>query len=412
MPRTVEPLTDTKIRNAKPRERPYKLFDGGGLYVEVMADGRKLWRFKYIRPSGSESRLGFGAYPTVSLAQARAQREAARAQVAAGRDPGVVKEEGRRAAKIAAGHSFEAVARGWFETQKESWTESHAARVIASMEREVFPEIGAMSVADIRAPAILEVLRKVEARGVRETTKRLLQRMRGVFHYGIINGVCDRNPAADIDSVSALRSAPVQHQTRIPLAELPQLLRDIDTYPGDPVTRLAMQLMTLTFVRTKELIQARWEEFDEDKAEWRIPAERMKMRDPHVVPLSTQALRVLGELRELTGRREFVFFSARGRGGHISNNTILYALYRMGYHSRMTGHGFRGLASTALNELGFRPDVIERQLAHVERNKVRAAYNHAQYLPERRQMMQAWADHLKHVLSTATETARKEIANG
>ena len=394
MPRTVEPLTDTKIRNAKPRERAYKLFDGGGLYLEVMTDGRKLWRFKYVRPSGAENRLGFGTDPGVTLAQARAQRETARSHVAGGQDPGAVKQDQRRAAKIAAGKSFEAVARDWHATQKESWNEVYAGKVLASLVNDVFPVLGNSPISEIRAPAILDLLKAIEARGVRDTTKRILQRMRAVFQYGIVYGLCDRNPASDIDSEVVLKQAPVQHQARVPLAELPKLLRDIDGYEGDKVTRLALQLMTLTFVRTTEMIQAQWDEIDEKKAEWLIPAERMKMRDLHVVPLSTQALAVLMELREITGHRAYLFYSPRGKTGHISNNTMLYALYRMGYHSRMTGHGFRGLASTALNEMGVRPDVIERQLAHVERNKVRAAYNHAQYLPERRQMMQAWADHL------------------
>lgn len=394
MPIRVEPLSDTKLRNAKPREKAYKLADGGGLFLEVMTDGRKLWRFRYFRPSGAENRLGFGTYPEVSLAQARAQRDAARAIVADGRDPGAVKQEERRAARIAAGNSFEAVARDWHATQKGSWNEVYAGKVLASLENDVFPTVGSTPIADIKAPAVLDLLRKVEARGVRDTTKRILQRMRAVFQYGIIYGLCDRNPAADIDSAAALKSEPVQHQARVSPLELPQLLRDIDAYEGDAVTQLALQFMTLTFVRTTELIQARWGEIDEAKAEWRIPADRMKMRDPHIVPLSTQALTVLGKLHPITGHRDFIFYSPRGKTGHISNNTMLYALYRMGYHSRMTGHGFRGVASTELNELGFRPDVIERQLAHVERNKVRAAYNHAQYLAERRQMMQAWAAHL------------------
>ncbi|MGT2505738.1 tyrosine-type recombinase/integrase [Cupriavidus basilensis] len=394
MPKRVEPLSDTKLRNAKPKEKPYKLADGGGLFLEVMADGRKLWRFRYFRPSGSENRLGFGVYPEVPLAQARAQRDAARALLATGQDPGAAKVEQRRAVKIAAGNSFEAVARDWFATQKSNWVEYYAGKVIASLENDVFPVIGAMPIADIKAPVLLDMLRKIEARGVRDTTKRILQRVRAVFQYGIIYGACDRNPAADIDSATALKGAPVVHQARVSALELPQLLRDIDAYEGDAVTRLALQFMALTFARTTEMIQAHWGEIDEDKAQWLVPAERMKMRDPHVVPLSTQALAVVAKLRAFNGHRDFIFYSPRGKSGHISNNTMLYALYRMGYHSRMTGHGFRGVASTALNELGFRADVIERQLAHVERNKVRAAYNHAQYLPERRQMMQAWADHI------------------
>lgn len=394
MPRKVEPLSDTKVRNAKPRERAYKLFDGGGLYVEVMPDGRKLWRFKYFRPSGKESRLGFGVYPAVSLAQARAERESARAIVAAGRDPGAVKQGARHAAKIAAGNSFEAVAREWWETQKGRWGETYARKVMASLRNDAFPAFGAMPIAEISALTLLDALRKMEARGVRDNTKRMLWQLRAVFSYGILHGYCARNAAADIDSRTALKSRPVKHQARVSPLELPKLLRDIDAYDGYAVTRLGIQFMTLTFVRTREMIQARWSEIDEARAEWHIPAARVKMKDPHIVPLSRQALAIVAQLREITGGRDFIFYSARSRTGHVGNNTVLYALYRMGYHSQMTGHGFRGVASTALNELGYRPDVIERQLAHAERNKVRAAYNHAQYLPERRKMMQAWADHV------------------
>lgn len=407
MPIRVEPLSDTKLRNAKAKEKPYKLADGGGLFLEVMPDGRKLWRFRYFRPSGSENRLGFGVYPEVTLAQARAQRDSARTLLATGTDPGAAKQDQRRAAKIAAGNSFEAVARDWHATQKEGWNDVYAGKVLASLENDVFPVLGNSPISEIRAPAILELLKKVEARGVRDTAKRVLQRMRAVFQYGIVYGLCDRNPATDIDSEVVLKQAPVQHQARVPLAELPQLLRDIDGYEGDKVTRLALQLMTLTFVRTTEMIQAKWDEIDEKKAEWLVPAERMKMRDPHVVPLSTQALAVLTELREITGHRGYLFYSPRGKTGHISNNTMLYALYRLGYHSRMTGHGFRGLASTALNEMGFRPDVIERQLAHVERNKVRAAYNHAQYLAERRVMMEKWGAHLVEMRAASVEGKNK-----
>ncbi len=394
MPRTVEPLTDTKIRNAKPREKAYKLFDGGGLYLEVMTDGRKLWRFKYTRPSGAENRLGFGTYPTVGLAQARGQRDNARAAVAAGEDPGALKIEARRAAKIAVGNSFEAVARDWHSTQKEAWTPTYASKIIVSLENDVFPLIGSKPINQIKAPEILDLLRIIEARGVRDTTKRVLQRMRAVFQYGIVFGACDRNPAADIDSAAALKTVPVKHMARVSAAELPQLLRDIDQdQHGEAVTKLALQFMTLTFPRTKEMILAKWDEFDVSKAEWRIPASRMKMRNAHIVPLSRQALAVLEKLREFNGHREDVFYSAQAKGP-ISNNTMLFALYRLGYRGRMTGHGFRGLASTTLNEMGFRADVVERQLAHVERNKVRAAYNHAQYLPERREMMQAWGDYI------------------
>lgn len=222
--------------------------------------------------------------------------------------------------------------------------------------------------------------------------------MRAVFQYDIVYGVCDRNPATDIDSEVVVKQTPVQHQARMPLAELAKLLRDIDGYDGDGVTRLALELMTLTFVRPTQMIKAQWDEIDWDKAEWLVPAERMRVRDPHVVPLSALALAVLKELREITGHRTYLFYSPRGKTGHISNYTMLYALYRLGYHSRMTGHGFRGLASKALNELGFRADVIEWQLDYVERNKVRTAYNHMRYLLECRQLMQFLANYLDRIV--------------
>lgn len=241
---------------------------------------------------------------------------------------------------------------------------------------------------------MLEILRAVEARGVRETAKRVLQRSRAVFQYGIMTGRCSRNPASDIDAETVLKkNAGVRHMARVKPMEIPQLMRDIAEYQGDVVTRLALRFMALTFVRTTEMINAEWTEIDEKAAEWRIPAERMKMRDPHIVPLSSQALEVLAVLRELNGAEQHLFYSIQGRGP-ISNNTMLYALYRMGYKSRMTGHGFRGLAATVLRELGYSRDVVDRQLAHAERNQVTAAYVHAEYLPERRKMMQHWADYL------------------
>ncbi len=277
----------------------------------------------------------------------------------------------------------------------------YAGKVINCLEVDVFPRIGTRPIASIDAPELLAIIRTVESRGVRETAKRVLQRSRAVFQYGIMTGRCTRNPAADIDAETVLKkSAGVQHMARVKATEIPQLMRDIDEYSGDLVTRLALRFMALTFVRTKEMIQAEWPEINVDVAEWRVPADRMKMRDPHIVPLSRQAIDVLTQLRAINGEQRFVFYSVQGRS-HISNNTMLYALYRMGYKSRMTGHGFRGLAATALREQGYSRDVVERQMAHAERNQVTAAYVHAEYLPERRKMMQRWADYLDELKAGA-----------
>lgn len=393
-------LSDLKVRTAKPAEKQQKLYDGGGLLLLITPAGGKRWVFKY-RSEGKEKSLALGVYPDVSLSDARKRRDAAREKLASGVDPSEAKKADKRAAKIAAANSFEAVAREWFETQRAGWSETYADKVINCLEIDAFPRIGTRPIASIEAPEILDIVKTVEARGVRETAKRVLQRSRAVFQYGIMTGRCARNPAADIDAETVLKKSPgVQHMARVKAAEIPQLMRDIDEYQGDLVTRLALRFMALTFVRTKEMIRAEWSEFDEAAAEWRIPAERMKMRDPHIVPLSRQALEVLAQLRAINGPHRFVFYSVQGRGP-ISNNTMLYALYRMGYKSRMTGHGFRGLAATALRELGYSRDVVERQMAHAERNQVTAAYVHAEYLPERRRMMQRWSDRLDELRAGA-----------
>ncbi|MFM0160666.1 tyrosine-type recombinase/integrase [Paraburkholderia sediminicola] len=389
------PLTELQVRKAKPAEQPYRLADGKGLYLQVMPNGSRYWRMKY-RFDEKEKLASFGVYPEVTLADARKACLAARQLLASGSDPSEQKKQVKRARALKAASSFEAVAREWFESQKDGWTEVYAGKVINSLEIDAFPKIGAKPIADIEAPHILEIMRAIEARGVRETAKRVLQRSRAVFQYGIMTGRCSRNPAADIDAETVLKKGTgVKHMARVKPLEIPQLMRDIADYQGDVVTRLALRFMALTFARTKEMINAEWTEIDEGAREWRIPAERMKMRDPHIVPLPRQALEVLGELRKLNGAQKYVFYSVQGRNrGPISNNTMLFALYRMGYKSRMTGHGFRGIAATVLRELGYSRDVVDRQLAHAERNQVTAAYVHAEYLVERKTMMQHWADYL------------------
>ncbi|GAB7538401.1 tyrosine-type recombinase/integrase [Burkholderia sp. 3C] len=393
-------LSDLRVRNAKAEAAPYKMMDGSGMFLLVQPNGSKYWRWSY-RFQRKQKTLALGVYPVVSLAAARRKCDDARQQLAAGIDPSQARKDAKQAAEAEAGNLFEIVAREWYDSQRLAWTDSYADKVMHSLEVDVFPKIGSRPIAEIDAPQMLALVRDVEARGVRETAKRILQRSRAVFQYGIMTGRCDRNPAADIDAKSVLRKGPgVQHMARVKVTEIPQLMRDINAYQGDLVTRLALRLMALTFVRTKEMIHAEWAEFDEAAAEWRIPAERMKMRDPHIVPLSRQALDVLAQLRAMNGQHRFVFYSVQGRS-HISNNTMLYALYRMGYKSRMTGHGFRGLAATVLRELGYSRDVVERQMAHAERNQVTAAYVHAEYMPERKRMMQAWGDHLDRLKARA-----------
>lgn len=393
MPKQIAPLTELQVKRTKPAEQPYRLADGKGLYLQVMPNGSRYWRMKY-RFDGKEKVASFGVYLEVPLTKARERCLEARKLLAAGIDPSEQKKEDKRVRALEAVSTFEAVAREWFENQRDDWTEVYAGKVINSLEVDVFPRIGSKPIRDIEAPQMLEIVRTVEARGVRETAKRVLQRSRAVFQYGIMTGRCSRNPASDIDAETVLKKGPgVRHMARVKPMEIPQLMRDIAGYQGDVVTRLALRFMALTFVRTTEMINAERTEFDETPpAEWRIPAERMKMRDPHIVPLSRQAVEVLAELRGINGNERHVFYSVQGRRP-ISNNTMLYALYRMGYKSRMTGHGFRGLAATVLREL------VDLQLAHAERNQVTAAYVHAEFLPMRTEMMQHWADYLDAVIS-------------
>jgi integrase len=385
------PLTDAAVRAAKPREKAYKLADGQGMYLHITPSGAKYWRLKY-RVDGKERVHAIGVYPTVSLLAARKAREVIKDQIRAGLDPSHEKRRVKIEAGLRRTNSFEAIAREWHEAKCQTWKPSYADGVIALIEKELFPALGARPIAEITAPELLAVLRKIESRGAFEMSKKSMQLAGQVFRFGVATGRCERDPTPDLKG--ALKTRKVKHMARVSEAELPELMRKIAAYDGELQTRLALQFMALTFVRTGEMRFAEWSEFDEAKAEWRIPAERMKMPSPHIVPLSTQALEVIRQLRELNARWKWVFPSQSNTQKPISENTVLFALYRMGYHSRMTGHGFRGLASTILNENGVEPDWIERQLAHSERNDVRAAYNHAQYLTERRRMMQWWGDYL------------------
>jgi integrase len=384
-------LTDSLIRKAKIPAKPTKLSDERGLYLLCAPTGGKWWRFKY-RLAGKEKLLSLGTYPEVSLAQAREAREEARRQLAGGVDPSAARQQEKREKAEAAINDFETVAREWLENVKPGWAPVYHGDTLKRFEAFVFPTMGRRPIASITAPELLPLLRKIEARGTLVTAHKVLRASAQVFRFGIATGRCERNPAADLRG--ALRALPrPKHMAALPASELPTFLRKIEEYDGELQTKLALRLLALTFVRTNELRAATWTEIDLDRAEWTIPAERMKTKVPHHVPLSRQAVKAFRELRQMNCKWPLVF-PGRARSQPMSKNTVLYALYRLGYHGRMTGHGFRALASTTLNEMGYRPDVIERQLAHVEKNAVRAAYHRSQYLEERRTMMQQWADFL------------------
>ena len=387
-------LKDINIRNAKPKDKLYRLFDGKGLYLEVLPSGGKYWRLKY-RYAGKEKRLALGVYPEVTLSDARERCDQARKALAAGNDPGEIKKEAKRLVMFKSENTFEAIAREWYDQHKHEWVTNYAEKMIVRLERHIFPTLGNRPVVDINAPELLSVLRIVEKGGALDLTRRLKQTCGQIFMYAISTGRAERNPVPDLQG--ALKTPVQKNRAYLKANELPEYLKKLEAFDGEQQTKLALTLLLLTFVRTTELRAAVWQEINFDTAEWRIPAERMKMRDPHIVPLSKQAVAILMELQKHSGNREHLFPNQNKPSIFMSENTMLFALYRMGYHSKATGHGFRSTASTILNENGFTPDVIERQLAHMERDKVRAAYNHAQYLPERRKMMQWWADYLDKV---------------
>lgn len=388
------PLTDVAVRNSKPKTKPFKLSDGGGLFLWVQPSGGKWWRYKY-RFVGKEKLLAIGSYPDVSLAEARERHAAARKSLAAGIDPGEAKKETKRQLALKSENTFETVAREWYKQRQNKWVTSYSASMMKRLERHVFPRLGSRPITSITAPEILSTIRVIEKSDALDLARRMMQTCGQIFMYAIATGRVERNPIPDLRG--ALKAPVTNHHAYLKAADLPEYLQKLEAYDGLLQTKLALRFLLLTFVRTTELRAALWTEIDWDKAEWRIPASRMKMKELHIVPLSHQAIALLRELQNHTGNREYLFPNQNKPANFMSENTMLYALYRMGYHSRSTGHGFRSTASTILNENGFMPDVIERQLAHGERNKVRAAYNHAQYLPERRKMMQWWADYLDEV---------------
>ncbi|QSA97511.1 integrase arm-type DNA-binding domain-containing protein [Methylococcus sp. EFPC2] len=389
-------LQDIEARKAKPAEKPYKLTDERGLYLLVNPNGGKLWRMNY-RHWGKQKTLSFGIYPDVSLAVARTRRDEARQLLAQDIDPGVQKKAAKTAGAERAANSFETIAREWLAINRGKWVETTHRHIRERLETGLFPWIGARPVGEITARELLAALNKTVERGRLDTAQRIRSDAGRVFRYAVATGRAERDPTADL--IGALPPAKTKHRSTIvdPKA-VGELLRAVDGYSGSPIVHAALRLAPLVFLRPGELAAAEWNEFDLDAGEWRIPGERMKMKGRHIVPLSAQAVVILRDLHPLTGSRRYVFPGVRNRDQHMSRESVRAALVRMGYgpdsDTPMTAHGFRGMASTLLHEQGWPSDMIERQLAHAERNKIKAAYNHAEHLPERRKMMQAWADYL------------------
>jgi integrase len=393
------PLTDTACKNTKPDAKPRKLSDGGGMFLLIHPNGSKYWRLAY-RFAGKQKLLALGVYPDISLADARARRDQARKLLATGIDPSDAKRKEKRIDALNRENTFEAVAREWHDNKKLSLTPSYAENVLHRLESDIFPLLGNRPISEIEAPDLLDALRQVEKRGALEIAKRLGQTCGQVFRYAIATGRAKRNPVPDLKD--ALKPSVQGHYAALEAKDLPEFLRVLNQTHARlyTLTRLAIRLMMLTFVRTQELIGARWAEFNLEESLWIIPAARMKMRKEHIVPLSSQAMTVLRELEKVSGGRELVFPNQAHPDKPMSNNTILFALGRLGYKGKMTGHGFRALAMSTIKEkLGYRHEVIDRQLAHGHKSKVDKAYDRATFLDERKKMMQEWADYLDAIVT-------------
>ena len=404
----MPPLNDTAVRNAKPKAKPYKLSDSGGLFLLVRPNGARWWRYKY-RVAGVEKLLSLGTYPDTSLRDAREKHAEARKLLARGIDPSAARQAEKVAGAERAANSFEVIAREWHAKQSKKWSTNTAEKALVRLEQDLFPWLGSRAIAEITPPEVLRTVRRVESRTV-DTAHRVLQDAVRVFRYAIQTGRAERNPAVELQG--ALEPRRKKHFASLTEpAKVAELLRAIHGYSGAPATAAALKLAPILFVRPGELRAMEWAEVDLDKAEWNIPAERMKMRTPHLVPLSSQAVEILRELQPITSRSRFVFPSLRTASRSMSNNTLNAALRRIGYAGdTMTTHGFRAMARTILDEvLHFRPDYIEHQLAHAVRDPNGRAYNRTAHLPERRKMMQAWADYLDNlrVASNVVAIARK-----
>ncbi len=383
-------LTDAKLRTLT---EPGKHFDGGGLYLELTKAGGRYWRMKY-RHGGKEKRLAFGVYPAVGLRGARALASAAREVLQAGDDPGQQRKADKARAAHESANTLQAVAADWMKHQASRWEPETADRIRASLEADVFPTLGTRAMAGIKPGEVMAAVQKIEARGAGDQAGRVLQRVKAIYRWAVTHERIEANPMLDLVPAEILKPREVQHRAAMPAAELPAFLVKLDAYAGDPHTVQALRMVMLTATRPGEVRGARWAEFDIAAGLWVIPAKRMKMRTEHRVPLSRQALEVLQAMQPLTGHRELVFPSPTYPSKPLSENTFNSAMARMGYKYTATAHGFRALFSTVANECGWNPDVIERQLAHRERNEVRAAYHRSTYMDERAKLMQWWADYL------------------
>ncbi|AKE59359.1 integrase [Citrobacter amalonaticus Y19] len=392
-------LNARQVDTSKPREKIYKLADGGGLYLQVNPNGSKYWRMKY-RFSGKEKKLSFGIYPDISLAEARTKRDEARKVLASDKDPGEVKKAELLAKKLSITNTFEAIALEWYDAKVSGWSKNYADYVKRAFNNNVFPYLGPQPVNEIKPLELLSVLQRMEKRGAAELASKVRQRCSEVFRYAIVTGRAEYNPAADLGS--ALQSHEKQHYPFLNAAELPDFLHKLSNYSGSLITLLATRLLMLTGLRTVELRLAEWKEIDFDNRIWEIPKTRMKMKRPHVVPLSTQSLRALRQLGELTGNYQLIFAGRNDVNKAMSEASINMVIKRIGYDKRATGHGFRHTMSTILHEQGFNTAWIETQLAHVDKNSIRGTYNHAQYLDGRREMMQWYGDFIDSLKSANT----------
>ncbi|WP_224558064.1 tyrosine-type recombinase/integrase [Pectobacterium versatile] len=383
------PLNARQIETAKPQDKEYKLTDGAGLYLLIKPNGAKYWRLKY-RVAGKEKKLSIGVYPDISLAEARLKREEARKIVASGGDPSEQKQVERQAKKINIDNTFKAIALEWHEYKRPNWSKGYAEDLMEAFENDIFPDIGKRPVAEIKPLEMLTSLRKLEKRGVLDKLRKIRQACNQVFRYAIVTGRAENNPASEL--ASALPPPKATHYPHLLPDELPDFLRALSTYSGSKVTQLATRILMLTGVRTIELRQAEWKEFDFEKGLWEVPKERMKMRRPHLVPLSDQVIDALQQLYAVTGRYNLVFPGRNDITKPMSEASINQVLKRIGYHGKATGHGFRHTMSTILHEQGYNTAWIELQLAHVDKNTIRGTYNHAQYLEQRRGMLQWYGD--------------------
>lgn len=385
------PLNDMQIRRAKPEVKAYTLGDGQGLSLLVEPNGSKSWRFRY-RYAGKPKMISLGVYPTITLAEARARRDEARKIVAAGKNPSEVRKEQKLALRIQSENAFEKIAREWHQMKSAKWSAGYASDIIEAFQNDIFPYVGTRPVGEIKPLELLNVLRKIEKRGALEKMRKVRQRCSEVFRYAIATGRAEFNPAADLSS--ALEVHKSNHFPFLKSDEIPDFLRALDSYAGSRLVQIATKLLMVTGVRTIELRAALWQEFDLDNAIWEIPAERMKMRRSHLVPLSTQALGFLNELKSMTGNYRYVFPGRNDPNKPMSEASINQLIKRIGYGGKVTGHGFRHMFSTLLHEQGFNSNWIEIQLAHVDKNSVRGTYNHAQYLEQRRQMLEWYSKKL------------------